>query len=45
MCSSDLFQEKDEQGHDVPALKPRMYAVLSCLKGSKGSHYAEMELK
>ena len=22
-----------------------MYAVLSCLKGSKGAHYAEMELK
>ena len=44
-CHPKQFQEKDEQGHDVPALKPRMYAVLSRLKGSKGSHYAEMELK
>ena len=44
-CHPKQFQEKDEQGHDVPALKPRMYAVLSHLKGSKGSHYAEMELK
>ena len=44
-CHPKQFQEKDEQGHDVPALKTRMYAVLSRLKGSKGSHYAEMELK
>ena len=44
-CHPKQFQEKDEQGHDVPALKPHMYAVLSRLKGSKGSHYAEMELK
>ena len=44
-CHPKQFQEKDEQGHDVPALKPRMYAVLSRLKGSKGSYYAEMELK
>ena len=44
-CHPKQFQEKDEEGHDVPALKPRMYAVLSRLKGSKGSHYAEMELK
>ena len=44
-CHPKQFQEKDEQGHDVPTLKPRMYAVLSRLKGSKGSHYAEMELK
>ena len=44
-CHPKQFQEKDKQGHNVPALKPRMYAVLSCLKGSKGSHYAEMELK
>ena len=44
-CHPKQFQEKDEQGHDVPALKPRMYAILSRLKGSKGSHYAEMELK
>ena len=39
------FVEKDTQGHEVPALKPCMYAVLSCLKGSKGAHYVEMELK
>ena len=44
-CHPKQFQEKDEQGHDVPALKPRMYTVLSRLKGSKGSHYTEMELK
>ena len=44
-CHPKQFQEKDAQGHDVPALKPRMYAVLSWLKGSKGAHYAEMELK
>ena len=28
-CHPKQFQEKDDQGHDVPALKPRMYAVLS----------------
>ena len=44
-CHPKQFQEKDVQGHDVPALQLRMYAVLSRLKGSKGSHYAEMELK
>ena len=44
-CHLKQFQEKDKQGHEVPALKPRMYAVLSRLKGSKGSHYAKMELK
>ena len=44
-CHPKQFQEKDPQGHDVSALKTRMYAVLSWLKGSKGSHYAEMELK
>ena len=44
-CHPKQFQERDEQGHDVPALKLHMYAVLSQLKGSKGSHYAEMELK
>ena len=44
-CHPKQFQEKDAQGHDVPALKPRMYAVLSQLKGSKGVHYTEMELK
>ena len=44
-CHPKQFSEKDPQGHKVPALKPRMYAVLSQLKGSKGAHYAEMELK
>ena len=44
-CHPKQFQEKDAQGHDVPTLKPRMYVVLSWLKGSKGAHYAEMELK
>ena len=44
-CHPKQFSEKDPQGHKVPALKPRMYTVLSQLKGSKGVHYAEMELK
>ena len=44
-CHPKQFSEKDLQGHEVPALKPRMYAVLSWLKGSKGAHYAEMELR
>ena len=44
-CHPKQFSEKDPQGHEVPALKSRMYAVLSQLKGSKGAHYAEMELK
>ena len=44
-CHLKQFQGKDAQGHDVPALKPQMYAVLSWLKGSKGVHYAEIELK
>ena len=44
-CHPKQFSEKDAQGHEVPALKPRMYVVLSRLKGSKGAHYAEMELK
>ena len=44
-CHPKQFSEKDPQGHEVPALRPRMYAVLSQLKGSKGAHYAEMELK
>ena len=44
-CHPKQFSEKDLQGHEVPTLKPRMYAVLSRLKGSKGAHYAEMELK
>ena len=44
-CHPKQFSEKDLQGHEVPALKPRMYVVLSRLKGSKGVHYAKMELK
>ena len=44
-CHLKQFSEKDPQGHKVPTLKPRMYVVLSRLKGSKGAHYAEMELK
>ena len=44
-CHLKQFAEKDPQGHEVPTLKPRMYTVLSRLKGSKGVHYAEMELK
>ena len=44
-CHPKQFSEKDLQGHEVPALKPHMYVVLSRLKGSKGVHYAEMELK
>ena len=44
-CHLKQFSEKDPQGHKVPALKSRMYAVLSRLKGSKGAHYVKMELK
>ena len=44
-CHLKQFQEKDMQGHDVPALKQRMYTVLSQLKGLKGAHYAKIELK
>ena len=44
-CHPNQVQEKDAQGHDIPALKPWMYTVLSQLKGSKGVHYTEMELK
>ena len=42
---TDRKSTRLNSSHDVPALKPRMYAILSRLKGSKGSHYAEMELK
>ena len=28
-CHPKQFSEKDPQGHEVPALKPHMYAVLS----------------
>ena len=44
-CHPKQFSEKDPQGHEVPPLKPCMYMVLSQLKGSKGAHYAEVELK
>ena len=44
-CHPKQFSENDLQGHEVPALKPHMYMVLSRLKGSKGVHYAEMELE
>ena len=44
-CHPKQFSEKDPQGHEVPALKSCMYTVLSRLKGSKGAHYTEMELK
>ena len=44
-CHPKQFSEKDLQGHEVPALKPQIYAVLSRLKGLKGAHYAKMELK
>ena len=44
-CHPKQFMEKDCNGNDIPALKPRMYVVLSRLKGTKGAHYAEMELK
>ena len=44
-CPPKQFLEMDAQGHEVPALKSCMYVVLSQLKGSKGVHYTEMELK
>ena len=44
-CHPRQFTEWDPMGNKVPALKPHMYAVLSRLKGTKGAHYAEMELK
>ena len=44
-CHPKQFSEKDPMGNNVPAFKPCMYMVLSRLKGSKGVHYAEMELK
>ena len=44
-CHPKQFAERDPLGNEVLALKPRMYAVLSQLKGTKGAHYAEMELK
>ena len=44
-CHPKQFTERDPIGNKVSALKPHMYAVLSRLKGTKGAHYAEMELK
>ena len=44
-CHPKQFTERDPLGNKVPALKPHMYAVLSRLKGTKGAHDAEMELK
>ena len=44
-CHPKQFLKKDPVGNDVLALKPSMYVVLSRLKGSKGAHYVEMELK
>ena len=44
-CHPKQFMERDSIGNEVPALKPRMYAVLSRLKGTKGAHYTKMELK
>ena len=44
-CHPKQFMEKDRNRNEVPALKPHMYAVLSRLKGMKGAHYMEMELK
>ena len=43
-CCPKQLSEKDTEGHEVPALKLWKYSVLLCLMGSKGSHYAEMEL-
>ena len=43
-CHPKQFAKKNQMGFDVPELRPCMYAVLSCLKGTKGVHYAEMEL-
>ena len=44
-CHPKQFTKKNQMGFNVPELRPRMYAVLSCLKGTKGAHYAEMELQ
>ena len=44
-CHLKQFAKKDKNDHEVPALKPCIYVVLSRLKGSKGAHYVEMELK
>ena len=44
-CHPKQFAEKGSDRHEVPTLKLCMYAVLSHLKGSKGAHYVEMELK
>ena len=44
-CHPKQFAKNNQMGFDVPELKLHMYAVLSCLKGMKGAHYAEMELQ
>ena len=44
-CHPKQFAERDPLGNEVLALKPHMYVVLSQLKGTKGAHYTEMELK
>ena len=44
-CHPKQFTKKNQMGCDVPELRPWMYVVLSCLKGTKGAHYAEMELQ
>ena len=44
-CHTKQYCKKNTMGFDIPKLKPCMYAVLSRLKGTKGAHYMEMELK
>ena len=44
-CHPKQFTNRDVDRDETPALKPQMYIVLSHLKGSKGAHYAKMELK
>ena len=44
-CHPKQFAKKNQMGFKVPELKLYMYMVLSCLKGTKGAHYVEMELQ
>ena len=44
-CHPKQFAKKNQMGFDVPELRLWMYAVLSRLKGTKGAHYAKMELQ
>ena len=44
-CHPKQFCKKNTMGCNIPELKPHMYVVLSMLKGTKGAHYTEMELK